>query len=167
MASIESAVRGGTGLMVRQCLGGDNDGYRRETVRNLRLFAESEPDAILPIDGTHGEGIVLAAHPLLGTLASQVNQKIPIQSMGAYGVLMDSATPLIRMTGLGAEKYQARGPIVEREGYGAYPLVVGTLGKGRVVSVSVDQMPNVLATATGGRFTIRAVRWAADRPLDD
>jgi hypothetical protein len=160
-------VRGGTGLLVRQCLGGDNDGYRRETVRHLRLFAEAEPDAILPTDGTRGTGEILHAHPLLGTLASSVGQKIPIQSMGAYGVLMDSATPLIRMTTLAGEKYQSRGPIVEREGYGAYPLAVGELGGGRVVSVSVDQMPAVLAVATGGRFTIRAVRWAARRPLDD
>jgi hypothetical protein len=167
MASIESAVRGGAGLVVRQCLGGDNDGYLRETVRHLRLFAEAEPDAILPTDGTHGTGVVLSAHPLLGTLSQRVNRTISIQSMGAYGVLMDTATPLIRMTSVAGEKYQTRGPIVERDGYGAYPLAVGDLGKGRVVSVSIDQMPAELAAATNGRFTIRAARWAAHRAVDD
>jgi hypothetical protein len=87
--------------------------------------------------------------------------------MGAYGVLMDTATPLIRMTSVAGEKYQTRGPIVERDGYGAYPLAVGDLGKGRVVSVSIDQMPAELAAATNGRFTIRAARWAAHRAVDD
>jgi hypothetical protein len=170
LPAIESAVRGGTGLMVRQCLGGDNDGYRLESVRTLRLFRDAEPDALVPSSAPSGEAVVLARHPLLGTLGEKVGQSVKIeQTYGAYGTLLETATPLLRLNGVAAIQYHQRGAVIERPGYAAYPLVVGTLGKGRVVSASFNDgiVPPALNQATRGRFSIWAVRWAAGRDKVD
>ncbi len=168
LPALEAVVRGGTGIVVRQCLGGDRDGYKRESVRNLRLFVECEPDAILPIDGTKSEATIVNAHPLLGDLSTHVGQTIQMGSYGAYGVLEKDATPLIRLTSLEHHKFFVEGPVRPKDGYAAYPLAVGQLGKGRVVSASIDAgaMPAELDQATKGRFTIRAVRWAAGRNIN-
>jgi RNA polymerase sigma factor (sigma-70 family) len=168
LVAFESAVRGGTGLMVRQCIGGDDGGYKRESVRHLRLFSESGPDAILPIDGTTSEGTILRPHPLLGTLSTQVGKSFPMHAYGTYGALLDTATPIIEVRALASHKYQDGSPLLERPGYGAYPLVVGQLGKGRVVSVALDagELPQALSQATEGQFSVRAVRWAAGRKVD-
>jgi hypothetical protein len=50
-----------------------------------------------------------------------------------------------------------------------YPLILTELGKGRIVSCSIannSDTPAELLSATGGQFMRRAVRWAANQPVE-
>jgi DNA-binding Lrp family transcriptional regulator len=167
LEAIEQAVRGGMGLVVRQCLGGDDSGYAKRMVRNLRLFSEAEPDVVRATG--IGQAIVVGEHPLLGTLSGQSNMTIDVATFGAgYGRLLNTAAPLLRMKDLSAVTYDKLGPITEKPGYGIYPLAAGQLGAGRIVSCSFESNgpPLELENAVGGAFHLRAVLWAAGQPLE-
>jgi RNA polymerase sigma factor (sigma-70 family) len=167
LSAIEDAVGCGTGLVIRQCLGGDHFGYANPTVRRLRLVGDCEPDAIRPVGSGHAE--VIGSHPILGDLSGQLGTTIAAPATGAYGTLAAGATPLLRMTSTDCAVYDDdRRKITPRPGYAIYPLAVGMLGRGRVVTCSFihSTLPAGMKQATNGTFSLRAVRWAAGRPVD-
>jgi hypothetical protein len=82
---------------------------------------------------------------------------------------LDSATPLLKLKAIEKAVYNGdRKPVIEHAGYAIYPLAVGQLGKGKVVSCSfpAERVPAELSKATKGLFMVRAVRWAAGRSID-
>ena len=167
MDSIEKAVRSGTGLVVRQCLGGDDNGYARPVVRHLRGMNNAEPDALNSAGPS--EALVVGSHPLLGTLSGQLDAPVFVQTYSGYGDLLEGMTPLLKLKSIEKAVYNGdRSPVKEHPGYAIYPLVVGQLGKGRLVSASfpAERVPDELKKATKGLFMIHAVRWAAGRNLD-
>jgi hypothetical protein len=164
LSALETAVRDGSGLVVRQCLGGDNNGYSRPVARRLRFLDEADPDSLNTAGRSNA--VVVASHVLLGTLSGKLDVSIPLDPYGGYGSLMSGATPLLEVKSI--EKLVHDGDksrVREHAGYGVYPLVVGRLGKGRLVSCSFPAMkvPQELMKATNGEFGIRLVRWAAEK----
>jgi RNA polymerase sigma factor (sigma-70 family) len=164
LAAIDSTVRGGTGLLIRQCLGGDNNGYARPVVRDLKGLAEADPDAVRATG--FGTAEIIAPHPLLGTLSSRMGQKVAVKAFGAYGVCAATTTPLLHVKTLDSVVFDSLGPIKPHDGFGVFPLTVGQHEKGRIVGCAFSEVPTELETATNGKFSIRAIRWAAGRPLD-
>lgn len=163
--AIESAVQNGTGLVIRQCLGGDGNGYAKPVVRRLRGVSEAEPDALL---ARHPSATrVLVQHELLGALSTKAAFRS--YAYGAYGKLADGMTPLLQVDNPDGTVFElSKQPLQPHEGYGVYPLSIGQLGKGRIVSCAYagDAVPVELTAATGGNFGVRLVRWAAGRPVE-
>ena len=165
--AIEQAVRGGRGLVVRQCLGGDDNGYLRPVVRRLRLLDDAAPDALLATAPALAD--VTATHPLLGDLSGRTTDAIRIRTYGGYGLIAAGATPLLVLRDTSGVVYNSgRKPVTPIPGYSVCPLAVGQLGQGRIVSCSftANNMPPELDQATGGRFMPRAIRWAAGQPVE-
>ena len=68
--AIESAVRGGAGLVVRQCFGGHSQrlgGYGHPKLRLLRGLHDVDPVLTTGIRAGEVTGVVVTPHPLLGT----------------------------------------------------------------------------------------------------
>lgn len=169
LAAIDAAVHDGTGLIVRQCLGGDDNGYLRPVVRRLRLLDDAAADALLPVRDS--DATVVGNHPLLGRLAEQPNRTIKIRTFGGYGSPAPGSTPLLVLRDTsGLVFFTDRSRVQPRPGYVVCPLSIGQVGKGRVVSCSFgaaqNQLPPELEAATSGGFMTRAARWAAGRAID-
>ena len=169
LVAFDKAVHQGTGIMVRQCLGGDDNGYRRPPVRHFRLLSDNfMPDAI--ISTKHDKDVVvLTSHPLLGTLSGHTDASFLAEPTGGYGMLVSNATPLLQMKRIDAAIFNNdKKPLEPHEGWGIYPLAVGQYGAGRVVSVGFDsgKLPEAFDRATNHQFSIHAVRWAAGREIE-
>jgi RNA polymerase sigma factor (sigma-70 family) len=168
--AIESAVRGGTGLVVRQCLGGHSDGlggYAHPQVRLLRGMHDADPNMVT---GKSGELTVevTAAHPLLGALG-RPGTKLAMTIYGGYGTLEKGSTALIELRDIKTLHHLYDHTTVElKPGWSFVPLGIMQLDKGRIVSCNfpVSSLPRELDRATNGKFTVNALKWAAHRELD-
>ena len=108
---------------------------------------------------------VLAAHPLLGSL--KPGDIVGLEPNGEGGILSDGMIGLIRVSN--ADDLTTLTSTAVPSTYGFYPLAIGNLGKGKIVSYAFTAwkpMPDDLQNATGGRFLGRCVRWLSGRPLD-
>ena len=165
LEAVEAAVTEGTGLVVRQCFGGCDPGYQDARVARLRGLARGQQASVR--EGNQVECEVVAAHPLLGSLAA-VGKTVTLRATGGFGEFADGAVPLIRvksMENMGEPHGRAYREDTRRD---FYPLYVARLGKGRIVSCSFGNWidtPVELQEATGGKFTQRAVLWAAGREI--
>jgi hypothetical protein len=167
LTAIDTAVRGGTGLVVRQCLGGDANGYTRPVVRSLRLLDQADPDAINATGASRA--LVVASHPLLGRLSGQTNRVVRLRAYGGHGSLAPGATPLLLVRNTANVVYDHdKSHLKPTSGYVICPLSVGELGQGRIVNAGFTggPVPADLDVATDGQFMLRAIQWAAGRPLE-
>jgi len=126
------------------------------------------PDAI--ISTKHDKDVlVLASHPLLGTMSGQTEVSFLAEPTGGYGMLAAGAVPLLRMKKIDAAIANGdKKPLEPHDGWGIYPLAVGQYGAGRAVSVGFDsgKLPEAFDKATDRKFSIHAVRWAAGREIE-
>jgi len=167
LAAIDTAVRGGTGLVVRQCLGGDANGYARPVVRSLRLLDEADPDAINATGVSRA--LVVGSHPLLGRLSGQTNRFVRLRAYGGHGSLAAGSTPLLLVRNTGNVVYDHdKSHIKPTPGYVVCPLSIGQVGQGRIVNCGFTggPVPADLDQATDGQFMLHAVQWAARQPLE-
>jgi hypothetical protein len=110
-----------------------------------------------------GLGKVVAQHPLLGNL--KMGRTIRLAPNGAYGKLSAGGVGLIE---LAEGKFSPVGTNVrQRDDFVFCPLYVSQLGKGRIVGCSFSEpVPAELNAATGGKFTVRCVKWLAGREIN-
>jgi hypothetical protein len=155
--AIATAVKGGTGLMIRNTFGNGLPGYTTEVAELNGLTAAYFDYSPHPVQCE-----VIADHPILGTLKK--GQTVSITANGAYGELLPGSTPLIRVKG--ADGMMMDAALGETP---FYPLFLSQLGKGRIVQCvypAWQGTPGDLQKATGGKFTVRAIKWAAQRAVD-
>ena len=162
MNAIESAVSRGAGLLVGAgfAMQTPGPGDRTDRLNGLAqgCWAMSDPQGI--------ECDVIADHPLLGKLGK--GSKVTLPANGECGLLPPGATALIEVTH--EEEIAAVGmtrPVPAQ--YRFYPLFIGSLGKGKILSCAFTvwkPVPSDLQDATGGRFMIRCVKWLTNQPLD-
>ena len=153
LTAIETAVKGGVGLLIRNTFGNGVPGYRTD-VAALNGFTEAEfsytPQPL--------ECEVIADHPILGTLKK--GDTLSMTPNGAFGTMLPGSTPLIRVKDMGDGI---------PEGAVFYPVFLSQLEKGRIVQCvfpAWEGTPAGLQKATGGKFTVRAIKWAAGRAVE-
>ena len=161
LESIEAAVKGGTGLFVRRCLGSCSPGV--PVVANLLGLATAEP---LGATDEPVECVVVGEHPILGRLSGQTSFTFMHRPAGAWGTLPPGVgVSLIRiktkerlhsMPGRRGDPTKINGDLV----------YVSARGKGRVVHCNFwAETPPEIQKATDDRFTILSVKWLAGRPV--
>jgi RNA polymerase sigma factor (sigma-70 family) len=165
LRSIAQAVQNGTGLVTRTCLGGCRPGPGDPSLARMRGLSTLQ-SGIVP---GPTDCVVVADHPLLGTLSPRTAGTLKLHPVGGFGSLApgSNGAALIRVKST-AEMRNSLGKLVEgRESIEGNVLYVSSAGKGRIVACNISgNTPDVLQQATGNRFTARTILWAANRPLD-
>lgn len=162
MEAIKAAVSEGTGLLIWSGLASITPGAG-EIVAQLNGLQEGQyawnPQAV--------ECEVMVDHLLLGKLTK--GQIVSLEPNGMCGILGSGASGLIRVKSENDYHPTAALATTRPAEYAFHPLYISTLGKGRIVGCDFPAwrpVPGPLQNATGGKFLIRCVRWAADRTLD-
>jgi hypothetical protein len=104
---------------------------------------------------------IVAKHPILGSLGDL--KTISLKPLGAYGVLPDDATPLIKV--IDSSKVEVRGPAIDGTSYPFYPLYISHLGKGQIVALTFTPF-KFLNVAERPKLMKRCVRYLASRPVE-
>jgi hypothetical protein len=163
--AIDSAVRGGVGLFVRQGFGDGAPGHTSQIARLVGLrevsCARSDPTQI--------EVDVCGAHPILGTLSGQTGQRVTVRANGLYGPLAGNTVPLLRVRSMGSMAPCHDKPARSDAGWMFHPLYVSEYGGGRVIVCSFaayTETPAGLMAATENQFVPRCMRWLARRRMD-
>lgn len=179
LISIDAAVRGGTGLYIRRCLGGHGAQGDTPVAIRLRGLATKMPEGTVRAPKDLQELVVLTGHPILGTLTPTSLKKPMMRHVaGVWGTLPPGATPLIRLKDVrslapedksatdGAPSSAARATFTSKDTAGDV-VWLSQLGKGRVVNANFDMRtwPEI-QQATDNRFTARVVKWLAGRPVE-
>jgi hypothetical protein len=166
LQSIAAAVTDGTGLYIRGCLGGCTPGPSSPTATSLRGYAGEWTSGNFP-DGA--DCVVLASHPILGDLSARVGQSLHLEAGGGMGRLRPGAAgaPLIRVKSMAGYRIADWEPKIDTSTLPGDLLYTSSLGKGRIVGLSVGgPTPVPLQQATGNRFVIRVCRWLAGREVE-
>jgi hypothetical protein len=166
MESIEQVVKDGTPLFVRRCFGNCKPVAQLPVAWRLRGLAK-QADNVGAV-GSPTEWVVVGPHPILGSLTpTSLAQPIKRRVAGDWGTLQPGSIPLIRLAHPELLKRKAPDgtrPPTDTAGDVVY---ISGLGKGRIVSCNFwAETPPEIQEATHNRFTARAVKWLADRPLD-
>jgi hypothetical protein len=164
LESIESAVKDGTGLHIRQCLGGRVPGLTNPLVLRLRGFSRGVPGFST---GTL-ECTVVGEHSILGSLSGKRDVSLTVWSACSYGELIhDVSKPLLMLKSTGTLPGGEGKPLPDWVKTDGNVLYTSALGRGRIVSSSFGgTTPPNLQDATGGRFTSRAIHWLANREVE-
>ena len=157
--AIAQAVTNGTGLLIRNGLGAMQPGNDPDTA-HLSGFEEGafayNPHPL--------ECVVLANHPILGTL--KPFNVLLITPNGTWGKLATQSIPLIKVKDMDAFRgFESRG----QDDWTMYPLYISQLGKGRIIGCQFpawEPTPKSLMAATNNDFNLRCVLWLAHR-LDE
>jgi RNA polymerase sigma factor (sigma-70 family) len=165
--AIERAVENGTGLVMRQACPPDFI-FDQQVLRICGLVQGQY--AYKPYEELRAQ--VVGEHPLLGRLSGK-KSIVLLKPNGPYGVLAKGAQPLLRLVQDEHVKLEPVGPqmatYADRADVTFDPLYVYTIGKGRVVMCAFAGFKPIsleLDAANGGKFMIRAARWAANKPLE-
>jgi RNA polymerase sigma factor (sigma-70 family) len=165
LRAVDEAVRSGTGLVVRQCFGGCDQGYGHPLVCELRGFETAQ--------WAGGSGDVdceiVGSNPILGSISAHAGTSIPMRVYGPFGKPLPNTVPLIKAKSSSSFHGRTGEALPAPENFVMYPLYLSELEKGRIVSCSIANnvdTPAALQDATGGQFMRRAVRWAARRPVE-
>jgi beta-lactamase regulating signal transducer with metallopeptidase domain len=166
LAAIETAVKHGLGLLIRQTMGNVTPEYT-PTVVALTGMTEAQY-GWKPMPAVKCEAV--GKHPVLGRLDGKIGTHVTVRPNGTYGLL--AGIPLLRI-----EDMQVISPVGSMgqhpDDYVFYPLYLSQLGKGRIVGcsfVGYAEAPADLERAASGKFTVRCVTWLAGRTpsvLDD
>ena len=160
LAALETVVGEGKGLFVRCVMGDFEPGFTPQVARLHGL-----------VDGAYAwnkdpvEAEIVGAHPILGTLSGKTGTTMLVKANGGFGQFTPNAVPLIRLR----DGQPVRAATDAPQEWPFYPLYVSSLGKGRIVVCSMAGMtetPDELLTATDGKFVVRAIAWAARRPVN-
>jgi RNA polymerase sigma factor (sigma-70 family) len=163
LQSIEAAVREGTGLYIRGCLGGCSPGMTHTSAVAIRGFTAG----VTAQNPSPQECLVVASHPVLGSLSSQVGASFAISPAGSWGPLQAGGVSLLRLKSRNALMTKDGKPLPNGTPMAGDMLYVSTLGKGRIVGFNfAGATPEPLQHATGSRFVGRVVQWAAHRPVE-
>jgi RNA polymerase sigma factor (sigma-70 family) len=165
--AIDSAVRGGSGLVVWEGLGTVEPGY---TPQVLALLGLRDGSYALEDDGLTCEvAQVSGKHPILGTL--DAGTPLLMRPNGPVGHLAaDSASQSLLRFGGDFRLHDRFGVTMTKPaGVDVAPIYVSRCGAGRVVVFAFSayaDTPDELMTISQRRFSARAVRWACNRPAD-
>jgi hypothetical protein len=159
LTALETVVGEGKGLFIRCVMGDFEPGF---TPQVARLHGLS--DGAYAWNASPVEAQVVGTHPILGTLSGKTGATMLVKANGGFGAFTPNAVPLIRLR----DGQPVRAMTDAPEEWPFYPLYVSSLGKGRIVVCSMAGMtetPQELLAATEGKFVVRAITWAARRPL--
>jgi RNA polymerase sigma factor (sigma-70 family) len=160
--AIRAAVRDGKGLLVMAGFALHTPGIGTPPVDELNGLKEGLWEYCS--DGADCQ--IAQPHPLLGNL--KPGDEISLPANGECGILADGATGLVEVSNLDDVHEVA----IFREipsTYRFFPVIVGRLGKGRIVNcqfTSWEPVRDDLQIPTGGRFIVRCVEWLADHQLN-
>jgi len=161
LASIQSAVESGVGLLRWECLGDITPGFADPAVLKLAGMTR----ATFASTNTLTDCTVLATHPILGNLAK--DQTVRLQASGVFGQLAPGAIPLITVAAQNQVSLYTPNAAFNRGDLVCYPLYIATLGNGNIVSFPTPafrELPYRFTNAIGEKFTTKCVRWLAERP---
>jgi RNA polymerase sigma factor (sigma-70 family) len=159
--AVEGRVKAGGGFLIRESFGVVTPGYN-EQVTALNGLAEGNYGFTLK----GGVAKVAMEHPLLGTL--KVGDRVGFIANGAFGILPEEGKGLVELVERGNHRPVGYGE-KRRADFMVFPLFISQLGEGRIVGCSFPHsqpIPPELNAATGGKFTVRCVKWLAGEKLD-
>jgi hypothetical protein len=155
LTSIEAAVTGGMGLMVRSLFAVDAPGFTPVVQRLYDLKSSYRCGGSIAV-----EAEVLVEHPILSSRTGKPGQIVKMRPVGAYGPLGPGSTGLIRVIdGSTMRPIPAEGVV--------HTVYVHELGRGRIVCccfTTYDVAKN-LSDSVGPQFALRAVQWLARRAV--
>jgi hypothetical protein len=161
--AIEAAVTEGTGLFIRQGRGIESPGPTPQLCRLLGL-----KDARYAWNPEPVACEIVGISPLLGKLARERGRDVMLRPNGVYGEFVGGTVPLLKVKDAGQVQWMSKLAIGEPAPT-FYPLYTTQLGKGRIVVCSFagyTDTPPDLQTATADKFTVHAMQWLANRPLE-
>ena len=153
LSAIEQAVRGGTGLVVRQCLGGHSErlgGYAHPQVLLLRGMHEADPQMIMGRSADVTAEVV-AAHPLLGRLSGQSGSKVAMTVYGGYGTFAAQSTGLLEIRNLDPLRHipDKDDPINPKEGWSFFPAQRRAAREGPNRELQLRRLPHAAGAGPG------------------
>ena len=160
LASIQSAVESGVGLLRWANLGDITPGFADPTVLKLAGMTRAAYCETNSLTGC----TVLLPHPILGNLAK--NQTVRLQASGVLGELVPGAIPLIEIANQSEAHTYSPGIPFDRGDLRCYPAYTATLGKGKIVSFPTPafrELPYKFTNAIGEKFTVKCARWLAEK----
>jgi hypothetical protein len=159
LAGVDQAVSDGLPLLNIGGMGWARPGLHGSNAPAQRLTG------LLLAQGGYSDGMVeceiLTDHPILGSLADR--KTISLKPLGAYGVLPDDATPLIKVIDPAAVK--TRGQPIDEISYPYYPLYVSHLGNGKIIGLTFAPFKS-LNNVERRSLLHRSLHYLASRPVD-